>query len=40
MSHYIGRKYGRIDQEGPAEAHIQALNLTEGMGAPAMAGLA
>jgi hypothetical protein len=27
-------------QEGPAQAHIQALNLTEGMCAPAMAWLA
>ncbi len=26
--------------EGPAQAHIQALNLTEGMCAPAMAWLA
>ena len=27
-------------QEGPAQAHMQALNLTEGMCAPAMAWLA
>ncbi len=27
-------------QEGPAQAHIQALNLTEGMCAPAMTWLA
>jgi hypothetical protein len=30
----------QLFQEGPAQAHIQALNLTEEMCAPAMAWLA
>jgi hypothetical protein len=31
---------GCLALEGPAQARIQALNLTEGIGAPAMAWLA